>query len=65
MLFRSKTIDRLVRFAAATLQTRRDEKERSRGVDDFKVDFKREAALLELASSARNTYITYKTVETE
>jgi hypothetical protein len=57
------TIDRLVRFAAATLKTRRDDKEREGEQDDFKVDFKREAALKELAARARNTYVTYETVE--
>jgi len=57
------SLGRLVKFAAATLKTRKDEKGRAGETDDFKVDFKREAALRELAGRARNTYLTYATVE--
>lgn len=59
----TKSLDRLVKFAAATLKTRKDEKDRTDAADDFRVDFKREDALRELAGRARNTYLTYATVE--
>ena len=58
-----ETIDRLVKFAAATLKTRCDERKRSGDKDDFKVDFKRENALRDLAGKARDSYLTYATVE--
>ena len=41
----------------------RDEKQRSSELDDFKVDFKREDALRDLAGKARDSYVTYQTVE--
>jgi hypothetical protein len=59
----SSTLDRLVKFAAAAMKTRQEELDVQGDPDDFKVDFKRESALKELASTARKTYVTYKTVE--
>lgn len=57
------TIDLLVRFAAAAMKTRQEELAAKNEVDDFKVEFKRESSLRELASIARKTYVTYRTVE--
>jgi hypothetical protein len=57
------TLDHLVRFAAAAMKTRQEELKTKNEMDDFKVEFKRESALRELASTARKTYVTYRTVE--
>ena len=57
------TIKKRVRFAAAALSRRHDKLKSSGTLDDFKVDFKREEALRDLAQSARDTYVTYRAVE--
>jgi hypothetical protein len=57
-----KTVDQLVKFAAAALVTRADAKKQSGELDDFKVDFKREDALKDLAKDARKSYLTHLTV---
>jgi hypothetical protein len=58
-----KTIKRLVRFAIAAMKVRHDLKLQEGEFDDFKVDFKREATILELRAKARESYLTYTTVE--
>lgn len=57
------TIKNRVRFAAAALSRRHDKLKSAGTLDDFKVDFKREEALRDLAQSARDTYVTYRAVE--
>lgn len=57
------TLDQLVKFAAAAMNTRREEILAKAQPDDFKVDFKREDSLRELALKAKTTYTTYRTVE--
>lgn len=58
----SSVLDQLVKFAAAALVTRADAKKQADQLDDFKVDFKREDALKELAKEARRAYLTHLTV---
>lgn len=55
-------IDILVKNAAAALNVRHDEIKQAGEFDDFKVDFKREGALRELAKSARKHYLYFKTM---
>jgi hypothetical protein len=50
-------IDNLVKVAVATLKVRRDGKLQEKVLDDFKVDFKRESELRELARKAREHYL--------
>jgi hypothetical protein len=50
-------LEPLVASAAATLELRRDRLQREGRPDDFKVDFKREDALRELADQARDNYV--------
>ncbi len=57
------TIDHLVKLAAATLRVRHDAKNRQNLLDDFKVDFKRESELRELASKARDNYLVTSTMQ--
>ena len=56
-------LDRLPRFAAAAMKMRRDELSVAGEVDNFKVDFKREDALKDLANRARQAYIAHSTIE--
>lgn len=51
------SIDNLVKLAAATLKVRHDSKKQEGVLDDFKVDFKREGELKELAKKAREHYL--------
>ena len=51
------SIDNLVKLAAATLKVRHDSKKQEVVLDDFKVDFKREGELRELAKKAREHYL--------
>ncbi len=57
------TINNRGRFAAAALKRRHDHLKSVGALDDFKVDFKREQALRDLAKAARETYVTYLAVE--
>lgn len=57
------SIDKLVKFAAATLKVRHDKKKKAQQLDDFKVDFKRESELLELGDKAREHYLVLTTTE--
>lgn len=57
-------LDKLAKFAAATLVGREDARRQKQLDDDYKVDFKRESALKEMASEARKSYLTYVIVET-
>lgn len=56
-------IDKRVKFAAAAMITRRDGLLSANQADDFKVAFKRDAALRDLAQTARNSFLTYKAVD--
>ena len=56
-------IDKRVKFAAAAMITRRDGLLSANQADDFKVAFKREGALRDLAKTARNSFLTYKAVD--
>lgn len=55
-------LDGVVRFSAAVLGVRADQKSREHELDDFKVDFKRESTLRDLARGARDHYLTYRTM---
>lgn len=55
----AEKLDQLARYAASVLAIRRDNLQRENKYDDFKVDFKREDALLGLARDARASYLTY------
>lgn len=57
------TVDQLVKVAAATLKVRHDSKNQQNAVDDFKVDFKRESELKELARKARDHYLVASTMQ--
>ncbi len=56
-------VDHLVKLAAATLRVRHDSKSQHTVPDDFKVDFKRESELKELAGKAREHYLVTSTVQ--
>lgn len=58
-----ETLDLLARHAAGSLTKRRTEHETKQMADDFKVDFKRQDALKELAVEAVAQYKYWKTVE--
>lgn len=56
------SIDLLVKHAVAALTVRHDSFAESEEHDDFKVDFKNETKLRELAKSARERYVYYRAV---
>jgi hypothetical protein len=56
-------LDLLVKNAAGTLTVRHDGFQQKEEFDDFKVAFKRESALKELANSAREKYLYFKTLD--
>lgn len=59
----TESIDVLVKHAVAALKVRHERFVASEEYDDFKVNFKNEGRLRELAVSARERYIYYKTVD--
>ena len=57
------TLSKVVKHAAASFVVRHEAKSRAGGIDDFKVDFKRRDALLELRNTACDAYIYKLTVD--
>ena len=58
----TESIDRLIRHAVGDLKVRHESFVAEERYDDFKVDFKNETKLRELAQAARVRYIYYQTV---
>jgi hypothetical protein len=56
-------LEKLARFAAATMKIRADRNREKGEHDDYKVEFKREASLKELGQKARENYINYTTMK--
>jgi hypothetical protein len=59
----SQKLDQLVKLAAAAMKVRSDAKKQDDVLDDFKVDFKRESELRELAKKAREYYLVANTTK--
>ena len=59
----TKKVHELVKLAAATMKVRSDAKKQDDELDDFKVDFKRESELRELAKKAREYYLVASTTK--
>ena len=58
----TEAIDRLIKHAVGELKVRHERCGAEERYDDFKVDFKNEARLRELAQEARKRYIYFQTV---
>ncbi len=58
----TEAVDVLVKHVVAALRVRQDSFAESEEHDDFKVEFKNEAKLRDLAKSARERYVYYRTV---
>lgn len=59
----TRTIDTMARYATATLKIRCDKLKQEEKADDFKVDFKREESLRDLARLARDTFLVAQEVK--